>query len=131
MEELSWLAPMLVVWLLCGLAAALAMRAKARGGLAGFLIGFLLGPLGLVIALVLAPDHREAEKRALSSGDMRRCPHCAELIRNAAQKCRYCGSRVTPLQPDEPEGPAQFGDRPEGISPDEWQKHVEAVRDFH
>ena len=123
----STLTFLLIVWLLCGVAAALVMQNKARSGCGGFAIGFLLGPIGLIVALVMAPDHREAERKSLQSGDMRRCPHCAELIRLAATKCRYCGSNVPPV---EPEAPPQFGERPEGVSDQEWREHIEAARDF-
>lgn len=130
-ETLSVLTLLLIGWLICGLAAALVMRNKARSGCGGFAIGFLLRPLGLILALVTAPDHREAERRSLVSGEMRRCPHCAELIRRAALKCRYCGSSVSPLEPEDSEGPPQFGDRPEGVSEAEWEEHIEAIRDSY
>jgi hypothetical protein len=32
---------------------------------------------------------------AASSDEMKECPHCAELIRSKAKKCRYCGETLT------------------------------------
>jgi hypothetical protein len=30
-------------------------------------------------------------------GQLRRCPYCAELIRQEAKVCRFCGREVAPL----------------------------------
>ena len=69
---------LLIIWLLFGLAAAAVMSNKGRSGCGGFALGFLLGPIGLIIALVLQKDHKTLEGKALSSGDVRKCPQCAE-----------------------------------------------------
>ena len=90
---------LIVIWVLFGIAAAVVMTNKGRSGCGGFALGFLLGPIGLVIALVMGADHREMEKAELRSGNMRKCPQCAEVIRLAAKKCRFCGSDVPPLPP--------------------------------
>jgi hypothetical protein len=88
---------LVVIWLLFGVVAGIVMNNKGRSGCGGFALGFLLGPFGLIIALVLGSDQVQIEKSELRSGKMRKCPHCAELIRREASKCRYCGSEVPPL----------------------------------
>ena len=44
-----------ILWLLCGIIGAAITSNKGRGSCSGFALGFLLGPIGLIIALVLAP----------------------------------------------------------------------------
>jgi len=87
-----------VVWVLFGVAGGMILSNKGRSGCGGFALGFLLGPIGLLIALVMSADHRELEKKSLSGGDVRKCPHCAELIKREARKCRFCGSDVPAIE---------------------------------
>lgn len=83
-----------ILWILLGVATAIVASNKGRSGCAWFAVGVLTGPIGLLIALVVAEDRARLEKASLAQGDMRKCPYCAELIRSAAVKCRYCGSEV-------------------------------------
>lgn len=82
---------LVVVWL--GLCVAVAAVADKKGlSAAGFFfLSLLLSPLiGGIVVLVRSPNRATVEQAQVSSGTMKACPFCAELIKPAAKVCRYC-----------------------------------------
>lgn len=75
----------IILWLLCGVAAAMIGSQKGMGG-QGFLLGFLLGPFGILFAL-------------LSTGNRKTCPQCRELIHKDAEVCPRCKAELIPAAP--------------------------------
>lgn len=82
---------------------ALVAHGKGRNALGWLILGFLFGPLSLLAVAVASPDRRKAEMKeiraGLQSGQLRRCPACAEAIRREATRCTHCSAEIEALPP--------------------------------
>lgn len=90
---------LLLIWLMCGVGASLVAVNKGRSAVGWFATGFLLGPVGFIVSLIVSADASGVEARALRSGDLQKCPHCAELVKADATLCRYCGQHLPDIEP--------------------------------
>ena len=70
-----------LIWLLCGVAAAMIGNQKGEG-CGAFIIGVLFGPFGILFAI-------------LSKGNRKVCPFCKERIHKDAIACPKCQRDLT------------------------------------
>lgn len=73
-----------------------ALQAERKGYQPGpwVLYALCFPPIAFLHILLKEPkplDPKTQETAQLAAGEMKTCPECAEPVRRAAQKCRYCG----------------------------------------
>jgi len=98
-------APLVIGWVvLFGVVGEKIGRPKGREAF-GFWMGFWFGVIGWIVAAVVQPTNEARATQiiavneavaAATGDDLRPCPLCAELIRQAAVLCRYCGNEIAP-----------------------------------
>jgi hypothetical protein len=86
----------LLVAILIGLIPAVVARGKGRSFGLWWFYGAALFIIALPHALLLKTNAQAIEQRQLAEG-MKKCSHCAELIKPDAIVCRYCGRDVVPV----------------------------------
>ena len=101
----------LLIWLLCGIAAAVVGSGRGANGCLWFAVGVALGPIGFALAFtagtkcprcastisetaIVCPKCQVNLKEAKwgdAEASTKICQFCAEKVLRAAKKCRYCG----------------------------------------
>lgn len=82
-------------WFLLAFVPAIIASKKGRSGLRWFVVSLFFSPIIASIVVACLPSLKEErEQKALAEGGMRKCPFCAELVKQEATLCRYCHSEL-------------------------------------
>ena len=86
-----------VIWIFCGLVAGLIGSLRGVGFWFHALIGFCFGPVGFITALLSNPSDEAKFKSQGGSSGLRKCPYCAEYVKQEAKICKHCRSDLTSI----------------------------------
>lgn len=90
---MAWVAIYLAACVLVGVWA----QSKGRSGVGMGALSLFISPLLGAAAVAVMRSGDQVERSAAEQGRSsayRKCPHCAELVKREASKCRYCGSAL-------------------------------------
>lgn len=88
-------------WFIFSIIVGVAASHRGRSGLGWFILATFISPvLALILVLVLPNLVTTEAGGRITPETHHRCPECKELIRRDASKCRYCGTKLTPLELD-------------------------------
>lgn len=93
-----------IIWVVLSIAVAVGASNRGRSAFGWLLFSLLLSPLVSGIALLVVGDP-PTETAADPDSATRACPICAETVKAAAIKCRFCGAELAPAPPTPPADP--------------------------
>ena len=87
------MAAALIVAVFLGLIPAFIAQSKGRNFVLWWLYGWAIFIVAFPHALLMQATAEASDQQKLDEGG-RRCPYCAEIVKSAANVCRYCHREI-------------------------------------
>lgn len=88
-------------WFIFSIIVGVAASHRGRSGFGWFILATFISPILALILVLVLPNLAPTEAGGrITPETHHRCPECKELIRRDASKCRYCGTKLEPLELD-------------------------------
>jgi hypothetical protein len=84
--------------IILGLIPAMVAQSKGRSFGLWWFYGAMLFIIALPHSLIMSADKKSVEAKQLSEG-MKKCPYCAEFVKEEAKVCRYCNRELEENNP--------------------------------
>lgn len=78
----------LLIWLGCGVVSAMIASSKGNSGCGWFAMGGIVGANWIIDGVFTSDNEQEKNIR---KGNNKKCPYCAEYVKQEAVVCKHCG----------------------------------------
>lgn len=85
---------LVIIWVVLGFVTAKIAESKGRPFGTWLIYGFVCFPLAILYLAVSKPS----DETLVDSGEYRKCPFCAEVVRSEAKVCRYCNKELPDVE---------------------------------
>jgi hypothetical protein len=85
-------------WLACVIITSVVASSKGRSWFGWFILSCFFGIFALILVALL--PSRKRDPLAPTPETHVRCPECREFVFMDATKCKHCGTKLIPMQPD-------------------------------
>ena len=87
---------MIILWLCLSVLCGMLASGKGKSFWGYLFLSLLLSPIvGFIAVLIAKEDKKKVENNSIQSGENKKCPDCAELIKTEAKVCKHCGKDVS------------------------------------